>query len=165
HTNKFGINCEHPIYASGGELLELVAAADGTDQTRHLTIEGHDRRGKPGTYRDYLNVSLDCHGETLKVRVPLFHTDATSNTPSGSANWGEVCRVWPPGSPQFKYLYGARNDTEARHADLKARVRHLPRDVPGQELRLLGAAMAINAIAWQVHLQAHRQRNVIDDTA
>lgn len=60
-------------------------------------------------------------------------------------------------------LYGGRNDTEARHADLKARVKYLPRDVMGQELRLLGASVAINAIAWQVHLQAHGEKNVIDD--
>jgi len=33
----------------------------------------------------------------------------------------------------------------------------------GQELRLLGASVAINAIAWQVHLQAHGEKNVIDD--
>ena len=48
---------------------------------------------------------------------------------------------------------------------LKARVKHLPQDVAGQELRLLGAGMAINAIAYQVHLQAHGLPNVIDDTA
>lgn len=55
--------------------------------------------------------------------------------------------------------------TEARHADLKARVKYLPPDVLGQELRLLASSVAINAAAWQVHLQAHGERNVIDDTA
>ena len=44
-------------------------------------------------------------------------------------------------------------------------MKHLPRDVRGQELRLLAANMAIDAAACQVHLQAHGLPNVLDDTA
>jgi hypothetical protein len=62
-------------------------------------------------------------------------------------------------------LYGARNDTEARHADLKSRIKYLPPDVPGQDLRMLGAMVTANALAWQVHLQAREQPNVFDGTA
>lgn len=164
HTDQFGLKCEHPIYAVGGELIELITKADGEPAARLLISDGYERRGKPGTYRDYLLVTLDCQRQKVKVRVPLFHTDGPSTSP-GDTNWGEVSRVYSPGSPQFKYLYGARNDTEARHADLKARVKYLPRDVLGQELRLLASSVAINAAAWQVHLQAHGERNVIDDTA
>ena len=97
-------------------------------------------------------------------RIPLFH-DGKGENALHEVNWGEVVRVWAPGSLQFKYLYGARNDTEARHSDLKARMNYLPRDVAGQELRLLGASMAANLMAWQVHLQAHEEPNVIDNTA
>lgn len=164
HTDQFGLQCEHPIYAVGGELIELVTKADGEDAPRLLVPDGYERRGAPGKRRDYLLVTLDCQREKVKVRVPLFHTDGPSTSP-GNTNWGEVSRVYSPGSPQFKYLYGARNDTEARHADLKARVKYLPRDVLGQELRLLASSVAINAAAWQVHLQAHGEPNVIDDTA
>ena len=164
HTDQFGLKCEHPIYAVGGELIELITKADGEPAARLLISDGHERRGKPGSYRDYLLVTLDCQRQKVRVRVPLFHTDGPSTSP-GDTNWGEVSRVYSPGSPQFKYLYGARNDTEARHADLKARVKYLPRDVLGQELRLLASSVAINAAAWQVHLQAHGERNVIDDTA
>ncbi len=46
-----------------------------------------------------------------------------------------------------------------------ARVKWLPADVRGQELRLLGPAIAINSAAWHHHLRLHRQRNVLDDTA
>lgn len=113
---------------------------------------------------EVLLINLDCMGTAVPVRLPLFHTDGPSTDPR-NVNWGEVSRVFAPGSPQMKYLYGGRNDTESRHDDLKARVKHLPRDVRGQEFRLLGAAMAINAAAWQIHLQAHGERNVIDDTA
>lgn len=55
--------------------------------------------------------------------------------------------------------------TEARHADLKARVKHLPADAAGQHLRLLGGSIAKNALAWQTHLRVHGENNVIDDTA
>lgn len=57
------------------------------------------------------------------------------------------------------------NDTESRHTNIKARAKYLPIDVPGHELRLLGAAMTMNAVAWQLHLQAHGEANVLDDTA
>ncbi len=94
----------------------------------------------------------------------LLHTEGPRTSP-GNTNCGEASRVYSPGSPQSTHLYGARNDTEARHADPKARVKYLPRDVLGQELRLLASSIAINAAAWQVHLQAHDEPNVIDDTA
>lgn len=68
-------------------------------------------------------------------------------------------------SAQFQYLYGARNDTEARHADLKSRIKYLPPDVAGQDLRMLGAMVTSNAVAWQAHLQAQEQPNVFDGTA
>jgi hypothetical protein len=150
-----GSKCEHPIYAVGGELVELLATSDGSDVLRHIPAQGYQRRGKPGSYREYLLVTTDCLGTEQTVRVPLFRTDGPSNGPRGG-NTREVSRVYAPGSPQFKYHYAARNDTEARHSDLKSRTRHLPRDVAGQELRLLGAAMTINAAAWQVHLQGPR---------
>ncbi len=82
---------------------------------------------------------------------------------------------WPSGTPRLgpgpsgcgvtPFLYGARNDTESRHTNIKERAKYLPIDVPGQELRLLGAAMTMNAVAWQLHLQAHGEPNVLDDTA
>ena len=93
--------------------------------------------------------------------IPLFH-----NSPGDpNYNWGEVCRVFPPSSAEFQYLYGGRNDTEARHTDLKARAKYLPADIPGQELRLLAAAMVSNAVGWQVHCQAWRDPSVFDGTS
>lgn len=65
----------------------------------------------------------------------------------------------------FRYLYGARNDTESRHVDLKSRITYLPPDIPGQDLRMLSAMVTANAWAWQVHLQAREQPNVFDGTA
>ncbi len=64
----------------------------------------------------------------------------------------------------FAYLYGARNDTEARHNNLKGRIKYMPGDILGQEFRLLGAALVMNAATWQTALHAHGEHNVIDDT-
>jgi hypothetical protein len=166
HINHLGETCEHPIFAVGGEFMELVMTADGTDAARALEVLDYQHRVSKGVHRERLRLRIpDCaFGDGFDTMVPLFHDNPLSNDPRGK-NWGEVVRLYPPGSRQFKYLYGARNDTESRHADLKARVKHFPNDVTGQELRLLGAAMAINAIAYQVHLQAHELPNVIDDTA
>ncbi|MBE7324576.1 hypothetical protein IEQ44_07920 [Nocardioides sp. Y6] len=167
HLNDFHINCEHHVFAVGGELMEAVFTGEGTYALTPLPVVKYEQRGKAtnGTRREYLTVKITCpHTRNdLTERIALFHTPATSNDPNYI--WGEVCRVYPPGSWQAKYLYGARNDTEARHADLKARVQHLPGDRDGQMLRLLGASIANNAFSWQVHLQAHGLDNVVDDTA
>ena len=40
----------------------------------------------------------------------------------------------------------------------------MPRNVRGQRLRLLAAALAMNAINWQYHLQAHGEPNIFDNT-
>jgi hypothetical protein len=164
HTNHLGVPCDHPVFAVGGEFMELVMSDDGTDTVRALAVTDYEHRvEKNGLHRERLTLSIpDCpFGDGFVTKVPLFHDNPVSTAPRGQ-NWGEVVRLYPPGSWQFKFLYGARNDTESRHADLKARAKHLPKDVRGQELRLVGAAMAHNAIAWQVHLQAHGQPNVLD---
>ena len=151
-----------------------TAGANVTDEfgepdVEHLTIVDYFQRpNENDTRREYFTVRIPCtRGGDFTTDVPLFHTDTkgrdtkgrdhkrpVTKHPDPEYNWGEVMRVYPPSSPEFKYLYGARNDTEARHNDLKARIKNFPSDVPGQELRLLGAAIMINACAWAVHLQA-----------
>lgn len=166
HLNHFGANCEHLIYAVGGELMEVTHTGAGTYALKPVTHLRYEQRGnaESGTRREYHVIKVTCpHGDDFERRISLFHTDPTSNDPN--FNRGEYVRVYPPGSAASKYLYGARNDTEARHADLKARARYLPADRDGQMLRLLGAAIASNAFSWQVHLQAHGENNVIDNTA
>ena len=165
HQLRSGHTCNHPIYALGGELVALVTDDHGEPDVEHLTITGYFKRpNKDRTRREYLTVRIPCSmGGDFNEDIALFHTDGNSADPD--YNWGEVIRVYPPSSHEFKYLYGARNDTEARHSDLKARIKNFPSDVPGQEIRLLGAAIMINALAWQIHLQAHGQPNVFDDTA
>ncbi len=145
--------------------MQVITNSMGDQQLEQLEYVGYQQRlNADGTRREYHRVKVTCdQGQDFIERVPLFHTSPTSNDPD--ANWGEYVRVYPPGGAAFKYLYGARNDTEARHHDLKARVKHLPEDVAGQQLRLLGAAIANNALSWQAHLREHAKSNVIDDTA
>lgn len=166
HTNHFDKTCEHLIYAVGGELMEVRHTGAGTYTLKPVTHLKYLQRGNAdnGTRREYHQIHIACpHGDDLKPLISLFHTDATSSDPD--FNRGEYIRVYAPGTAAAKYLYGARNDTEARHADLKARAKYLPSDRDGQTLRLLGAAIASNAFSWQVHLQAHGEANVIDSTA
>jgi hypothetical protein len=146
--------------------VQVVDDETGSPAVDRLKVLGYKARNT-GTemVREYLNCEIRCDltGKTFTKFVPLFHTDGPST--DMNANWGEVCRVFPPSSAEFQYLYGGRNDTESRHTDLKARAKYLPKDVPGQELRLLAAAMVSNAIAWQVHCQAWGKPNVFDETA
>lgn len=165
HENDFGVNCEHYIFAVGGEFMQVLMNDMGGYQLERLHHLDYEQRWNgDGTRREYHRYRIACaHSADIIELIPLFHTSPTSSDPA--YNWGEVVRVYPPGSAEFKYLYGARNDTEVRHADLKARVKHLPRDVAGQELRLLGAAVASNALSWHVHLRDKGDDNVINDTA
>lgn len=166
HINDFGATCEHYIFAVGGEFVQVVMNGMGNHQLERLHHLRYEQRPnkRDGTRREYHVYRIACdQGPDFEERIALFHTSPTSTDPD--ANWGEYVRVYAPGTAAFKYLYGARNDTEARHADLKARVKHLPLDRTGQELRLLGAAIASNALSWQVHMEANGLINVIDDTA
>ena len=163
-ANSIGGTCEHPLYLVGGSVVERFIASDGTPQCRPVAVVGYDQRQGKNVRREYLAIRIECTlCGTSEHRVPLFHTDPTSTDPD--ANWGEYARVFPPSSPQFRHLYGARNDTESRHTNLKARVKHLPPDVPGQMLRLLGAMIATNSVAWQLHQQELDAPNVFDNTA
>lgn len=164
HTDENGTPCEHFIYAFGGELVQLVETDEGHTIARLPVTKYEQRRNSDGSRREYKTVQIDCDiAGPYAERVALFHTDATSTDPA--YNWGEVVRVFAPSSAEFQYLYGARNDTEARHADLKSRIKYLPPDVAGQDLRMLAAMVTANAVAWQVHLQARQQANIFDGTA
>ena len=164
HFDENGSRCEHFIYAYGGELVQLVETDAGPSVARLPVAKYEQRPNRDGTRREYKTVEIDCDiAGSYTERVALFHTDSTSNDPQ--YNWGEVVRVFAPTSAEFPYLYGARNDTESRHADLKSRNKYLPPDVPGQDLRMLGAMVTANALAWQVHLQARQQPTVFDGTA
>lgn len=167
-----GPDCRHLIYALGGKLVEQVRTSDGTHTQRNCDVTGYQARPNAGGgQREYLMVRMTCEHSTTPwtARVALFHTDpvtpANGGTSDPNYNWGEVVRVFAPGTERFQRLYDIRNDTESRHADLKARVKHLPRDINAQQMRLYGAMLAANTLAWQVHLQAHGQGNVLDDTA
>ena len=171
HVDSSGAACDHALYFLNGCLVERIISADGTPTVRRVQVVDYEQRystSKSGNRvrREYLIAKVACTlGEDFTHRVALFHTDPTSTDPQ--ANWGEVARVFAPDTPQFQYLYGARNDTESRHTNLKAAVRYMPADVAGQQLRLLGAMVTMNATAWQLHQQLHGQPNVLDlyDTA
>jgi hypothetical protein len=173
HHDANGLVCEHPIYITAGHPVELRFALDGTLTPVALDVVDYEQRGKKttgpdgtvtfGPRREYHLVSIRCAiAGDFTARVPLFHADLNHGKPD--YKWGEVARVWGVGTPEYTHIYGARNDTESRHTNLKARVKHLPADVPGQELRLLGAALLSNAVALHLHLQANGQANAFDNT-
>lgn len=144
HADDKGLACEHALYWVGGELVERVIDAEGDTTVRPATSTEYQQRGTRttdgtgrvtalGTRREYFIITINCPiAGDFTERIPLFHTDATSTDPD--YNWGQVARVFAPTSAEGQYLYGARNDTESRHTNLKARAEYLPIDVPGQEL-------------------------------
>lgn len=164
HNDSNGVPCEHALYFVGGLLVEKVLGPSGHATAQLVDIDDYEQRGQATSRRQYFRVTIRCAlADDFRALVPLFHLEAVSTDPD--VNYGEVARVFAPNSSNFKRLYGMRNDTESRHTSLKARTRHLPMDVPGQELRLLGTAITSNSVAWQLHLQSAGSRNVFDDTA
>lgn len=164
HTDANGTPCEHRLFFYGGVLVEGVIGHDGQKTAVAVQIDGYQQRGSESARRQYFLATVRCPlAGDFTERVPLFHVDGTSTDPD--VNYGEVARVFAPNSSQFRRLYGMRNDTESRHTNLKASVKHLPIDVRGQELRLIGAALASNAVAWQLELQLAGEDNVFDNTA
>jgi hypothetical protein len=163
HADSNGTPCEHQIYFVGGSLAERVIGPGGKPTITKVEIEKYEQRGTT-VRRQYFIVKINCSlAGDFSARVPLFHVDGTSTDPD--LNFGEVARVFAPNTENFARLYGTRNDTESRHAELKSRVTHLPSDVAGQEFRLLGAALTANSVSWQAFLKANGAPNVIDDTA
>jgi hypothetical protein len=127
HDDEHGDACARMIYAFGGEPRASRGRPDwpardqpaedpppqaGAEQGRHLPrLPAPRRRLRP-------------HRNNVRATHPAVHTDGPSTDPD--YNWGEVCRVFPPTSAAFQYPYGQRNDTEARHTDLRARAKYLP---------------------------------------
>lgn len=172
HYDEHGAPCEHSIFALGGQLVLLVETDEGYDVAPMPVVKYEQRDNRDGTRREYVTVRIDCDIAGADThRIPLFHgrdprlVEGMKTDADPDFNWGEVVRVFPPGTRQFNDLYGARNDTEARHADLKSRIKYLPPDVAAQDLRMLGAMITANAVAWQAHLQARRQPNILDRPA
>ena len=178
HKTPNGNECQHPLYFTGGTLVEVCTTQHGPG-IRTLEIkksqQRQDRSAKAGSSkksrrREYLVVDVTCErlrnpdgsSQTFTASVPLFHTDATSMDPS--TNWGEFARVYSPTSCYFQYLYGARNDTESRHAGLKPRLKDLSRHIRTQNSRMVAAASAMNAAALPVHFKAHGLTNVLSGT-
>lgn len=126
HGEKAHHLCAHRIYAVGGVLAELTTDAAGDPVLiKKARLSVKRRKNRDGTRREYHEIEITCPlAGDFSALIPLFHTDPTSSDPE--ANWGEVVRTYPPGSKEFTLLYGQRNDTEARHADIKSRIKHLP---------------------------------------
>jgi len=163
-----GQPCHHFLYWLGGLLIEKYQTFDGTWDVRAVQVTGYkkhlNRGASNATCREYLRIEINCtFAGSITARVPLFHLDGTDD--SLAHNFGEVVRVFAPSSPEFLGLYPSRNDTEARHSDLKQRIKYMPRDVAGQHLKVLAASLAVNALSWQFHLQAHHEANVFNNTA
>jgi hypothetical protein len=179
HKDDSGVDCDHHIYWVGGELFEGRTGVDGQPVGVRLPRPTYDMRwpaNNPnrevradGKRREYLTVTITCPHtkKPIPKAIGLFHSDPVTGDPArhdAEFNWGEYARVFAPSSDAFKFLYGARNDTESLNKSIKDRVKYVPGDVQGQFLRLLGAAVLMNCLHWQKHLKTSGLPNVIKKT-
>lgn len=145
HTRTNGRECEHDIWAIGGQLHEKAPSGDDGKPVwvplPHTRVS--TRANDDGTYRHYIHANVRCIGKNVPLVVPLHHHPRVGAT----FKRGEYLRFYPPGSLGFGALYGRRNDTESLHNEMKRTMKRLPAyGAEGQQLFILGFALRHNAV-------------------
>ena len=115
----------------------------GTEALIPLKVISTEQRKDSKGFRWYATYWVWCKHGGFKARHRLF--PGKQGIDAGN---GEVTRVFPVGSEQFKTLYGRRNDTESWHNQLKRNRDRMPvRDMKAQSVFLIGLQILENAEA------------------
>lgn len=142
------------LYACGGAVGIGEITDRGDLEFIELARTKTYRRGKPGMFRWYNEYRLPglYGGQTVTVRLHGDDEDVARKF-----NRTENVRPIPPSDPDFKGLYGRRNDSESINRGLVDTL-YLGRahsiGHARQHVNLLGYALMVNALA----LHQHRRR-------
>lgn len=135
--------CEHPVVMVGGVPHTRALDDKGEERMIPLAINRYMiRRNADGSFRQYHVYEMPCAYGDFECTLNLFPKE------TGTENLGEFTRYFPPGSPQFNYLYGRRNDTESWHRQWKRDSSRMPvRGLALQSVYLSGLLILQNAEA------------------
>jgi hypothetical protein len=157
HTNNKGHACKHALYWVGGRLMEMKFDQEHTPYLLAVETYGYKRGGtfnredplasEPCRESTMVRINCPMSTEPVVTRLSMFHSAGPSQ--EAKFNYGVYARTFAPGSDSFHSLYRYRNDAESLNKNLKDRVKYLPDDITGQNLKMIAACLCMNALARQ----------------
>lgn len=147
-NGKRGGDCSHTLHIDNGTVIDVALADDGTPVTTSTATRRQIKRFRraDGTHRFSLGIDIDCrHGE-FRLWLSPHATDADATLP-------EHLRLIPPDDPDFKLLYGLRNDSESFNSQYKRTLLVDRATSVGWERQLfdlLAFAILENSRAWAI---------------
>ena len=108
HTKPAGGECPHTLHIENGTVIDVALADDGTPVTVAAATRRQIKRFRrsDGTHRFSLGIDIACRHGSFRLWLSPHATDRDGTLP-------EHLRLIPPDDPDFKLLYGLRNDSES----------------------------------------------------
>jgi hypothetical protein len=133
------------LHVENGTIIDVALADDGTTVTVGIALRKQVKRARRGddTYRFNLAVNA-CPREAFTFWFWPHAAKAGDNTP-------EHDRLIPPDDPDFKALYGLRNDAESFNSRFKRSLLVDRASSVGWERQLfdvLSYALLQNSLSW-----------------
>lgn len=106
--DKRRISCTHTLHIDNGTVVDIALADDGTPVIVASAIRRQVKRFRraDGTYRFSLGIDVPCGNTSFRLWLSPHATDDDPTLP-------DHLRLLPPDDPDFKHLYGRRNDSES----------------------------------------------------
>lgn len=162
HSRPSGGTCQHDIHVTGANFQQVRFNATGKKVLIDLEVLTYERRPNKNSTRWYLTVKVPCQYGDQMVRIPLHHGRGPG---SPLIPRGELLRFYSPNTPQFKALYGRRNDTESLHREEKRGLARMPAyGYRAQLLYVLGIVIGHNALTHAQALKREGKPNALDGT-
>lgn len=107
-------SCSHSLHIEDGSVIDMGLADDGTPLRLSTATRKQVKRVQraDGTYRFHLGVTIPCRRSNFTIWLSPHARNETDNLP-------EHLRLIPPGDPDFKRIYGRRNDSESFNSQYK----------------------------------------------
>lgn len=138
--------CTHQLHIENGTVVDVTLADDGTPVVVGTAVRRQVKRASrsDGSYRFHLGVTVPCRRGDFDLWLSPHATESDHTLP-------EHLRLLPPDDPDFKHLYGLRNDSESFNSQFKRTLLVDRAASVGWERQLfdvLGFAVLQNSLTW-----------------
>ena len=138
--------CTHQLHIENGTVVDVALADDGSPVVVGSATRQQVKRVRraDGSYRFHLGIVVPCRRGPFTLWLSPHATEADETLP-------EHLRLLPPDDPDFKRLYGLRNDSESFNSQFKRSLLVDRAASVGWERQLfdvLGFAVLQNSLTW-----------------
>lgn len=138
--------CSHQLHIENGTVVDVTLADDGTPVVVGTSTRKQVKRvcRADGCYRFHLGITVSCRRGAFTLWLSPHATESDETLP-------EHLRLLPPEDPDFKRLYGLRNDSESFNSQFKRTLLVDRAASVGWERQLfdvLGFAVLQNSLTW-----------------